>query len=322
MKSSDVKYFVSVNSMQLDGKLPDGDPRWSQFTNSFEKLQLSPIQLLDAIQSGRAYCPWVDGGRKKENFELAQHIGIDFDTEDERSSIDELMEIPLIRAYASIIHTTPSHTPDAPRARVLFLLDEPVLDVAKYESMLRFMIAVTDSDPSCSDATRFFYGNKNAEIAFPAHELPVAHLRELYRRYSANMQQQPIAGTQVEPQNGVIRLADYRERKQHSESNAASIIEAFNANNRIEHILATYGYTKCNNRTWSRPGKHESAGVYINHQDNKTYNHSSNDPLFAGRNGSKQPADPFDYYCHFEHGGDIKSALKSLESPSKVVRQA
>jgi hypothetical protein len=175
-------YKIAVNTMALDGKLPAGDARWATFNDSFVNQELELIELANVIYTGHSYSGWHNGRRKLENFVCAQHIAVDMDTEDRRSTIETLSANTFVRTYAALIHTTASHTPDAPRARVLFLLDTPITDPNAYQVAAKFLISqFPGADPACSDASRFFFGAKNCEIWMRENVLPLAHLRRFYR---------------------------------------------------------------------------------------------------------------------------------------------
>lgn len=126
-----------------------------------------------------------------DNFQLAQHIAVDMDTEDKRSSIDWLMKHEFVRAYASILYSTPSHTDEAPRSRIIFLLDRPITDGAGYKQAIEYIYSLfPGADPSCVDASRFLYGSKNCRIEWMAeNELPLSHLRMLYLQSQQNKPQ-------------------------------------------------------------------------------------------------------------------------------------
>lgn len=178
-----MKYRIAVNRMAT-GKLPQGDPRWSEFNDSFVNQELEVIDIANAIYLGHAYTTWHNGRRKLENFICAQHIAVDMDTGDERSSIAALEAHSLVRMYGGLIHTTPSHTETHPRARVIFFLDGLIDSAAKYSAAATFLLSQFDgADAACKDASRFFYGAKNCGISLIDNVLPLAHLRHLYGRW-------------------------------------------------------------------------------------------------------------------------------------------
>lgn len=194
---------IAVNRMALDAKLGEGDPRWKQFTGGFVNQELEVLDIANAIYTGHAYCPWQQTQwRASDNFDSAQHIAVDLDTGDARSSFDHLLTLDLVRMYAGLIHTTPSHTPDRPRARVLFFLDRPITDPEAYRQATIFWLSLFDgADPVCKDPSRFFYGAKNCEIWFSENVLPVSHMRRYFKAYGR---------THPVDRPNVIRLDEYR----------------------------------------------------------------------------------------------------------------
>lgn len=188
------------------GKLPQGDPRWREFTAGFDPWELTVDEFAQAVQSGIAFCPWVrDSYRKADNFECGQHVAVDMDTGDERSSIPVLSANILVRMYGGFIYTTPSHTPAAPKARVVFLLNQPIDDPDAYRRMCEFVTAQFDgADSVTTDPARFFYGSAGCDLYYIGHEMHLAEMRELYRRWART---QP---RQAAPDAKILRMADIR----------------------------------------------------------------------------------------------------------------
>lgn len=179
-----MKHRIAFNRMALSGKLPQGDPRWLAFNESFDNLTLTSVAIADHIQQGYAFTTWMDGRRSLDSFICGQHIAVDMDTNDDRSTLASLSKHLIVRMYGAIIYTTPSHTPETPRARVIFLLDQIITDARAYQEAAKFLISqFAGADVACSDASRFFYGSMKCEIAFPDNVLPVLELRNLYRRW-------------------------------------------------------------------------------------------------------------------------------------------
>lgn len=175
------RYRIAFSTMALSGKLPQGDRRWADFNDSFECLTLAPHEIANLIYKGYSFTTWHEGRRSLANFTCGQHVAIDMDTGDGRSAIDTLLLHPWVRMYASLIYTTPSHTPEAPRARVLLLLDKPIDNADAYGEIVQFvMTQFDDPDTSCKDASRFFYGSMNCEMAMLDNVLPLTQLRRLY----------------------------------------------------------------------------------------------------------------------------------------------
>ena len=153
-------FRIAINRQRFVEK-PGRDLNFETLNNNFVNVDdMDIMRFVNAIYLGHPYCPQMDGKRKAENFRCAQHIAIDMDCGDQRASIDALSKHPLVAMYGAIIHETPSHTPEAPRARVIFILDEPIHSAEGYKAALAVVTELFDgSDPACVDAARFFYGN-------------------------------------------------------------------------------------------------------------------------------------------------------------------
>ncbi len=182
----DTRYKVALGPV-LQAKIPANDPYWPTFNASFSNLELRAPELAGQLFDGHPVTTWhKHHWRVTSNYLCGQHLGIDFDTEDARSTLPVLLRDPFIAKYASILYTTPSHTPDAPRARVLFLLDTPIMQPKNYAlaaSALLWMFGTADRQ--CKDAARFFYGGKPGacEMEYLGHALPLALVKDLIARY-------------------------------------------------------------------------------------------------------------------------------------------
>lgn len=182
-----MKFAIAINSIPLTSKIPLGDPLWARYNDSFVNQELEPVEIANQIYTGHSYAGWHNGRRSLANFIQSSFIAVDMDTGDERSSFDHLRRHDLVRMYAGLMHTTPSHSIAAPRARVIFLLDQPITDAAGYQRAAKFLIAQFGADPACSDASRFFYGHQDCAIWLSDNVLPLAHLRRFYRKHGKEM---------------------------------------------------------------------------------------------------------------------------------------
>jgi hypothetical protein len=179
-----MKYRIAFNRMALRAKLSQGDARWGEFNDSFDNLTFDTTIIADHIYRGYAFTTWMGGRRSIENFICGQHIAVDLDTGDERSTLAALSAHLFVRMYGGILYTTPSHTLEAPRARVLFFLDQTITDPHGYQEAAKFVIAQFDgADVACSDASRFFYGSYGCELAIPDNVLPLLELRHLFVKW-------------------------------------------------------------------------------------------------------------------------------------------
>jgi len=142
---------------------------FKKFNSSFENLELPVTELIKHIQDGYAYTTQHKRRRASENFLAGQHLALDFDTKDERSSFRKLLEDPFIANHASFLHTTASHTPEKPRCRVVFVLEKAIGSPEKYALLAqaivyRFALFIKTSDKTCKDVCRLFFGAENCEV--------------------------------------------------------------------------------------------------------------------------------------------------------------
>ena len=164
-------------------------PNWGGFNDGFRQTEISIADLAAHITAGYAIAPICHGRRKADNFVMAQHIGLDFDTETDACRLDTLERDPFIAQYAAILHTTSSHTPDKPRARVIFPLDQAVTDP---DEIARYVAALLDrfdmADQSASDPARCFFGAVDCELRTFDNVLPVNLLRTMADEHAAQLE--------------------------------------------------------------------------------------------------------------------------------------
>lgn len=178
-------YSIAVSEYQLDHKIPPGDAMWQSFNGSFHNVELTPRDLLNVVYMGRPITTHhKNKWRTTENYLQGQHIGLDFDSEDDNSTLATLTGDKFVSKYAAFVHTTVSHTPEKPRARVMFLLDAPIVQAKNYglaASALLWLFGTADRQ--CKDAARFFYGAQGCEFEFTNQVLPLDVVKKLIRNY-------------------------------------------------------------------------------------------------------------------------------------------
>lgn len=176
---------IAFSRMALDHKLPPDDPLWPKFNANFDNLDIETLEIANLIYMGHPFTTWhKDHWRHGKNYQLGQHIGLDFDTEDKHSSLPYLAADKFIKQYASLIYTTPSHTPEAPRARVLFLLDTPIQQSPNYVLAVSSLLWLFGTgDRQCKDSVRFFYGSVNCDLEYLNNTLPLSVVKTLIADY-------------------------------------------------------------------------------------------------------------------------------------------
>jgi predicted P-loop ATPase len=99
-----------------------------------------------------------------------------------------------------------------------------------------------------------------------------------------------------------------------------SVIDAYNAANDIEAMLARYGYKRQGKRYLSPHSGTGLPGVIVWPEANKCFIHHASDPLCSDESG--QPVGPFDLFAYYDHGGDMKKAAKDAAEQLGMKRQA
>lgn len=178
-------YKIAVSNFKTSNKLLPGDSRWAAFNSSFQNLDLESTNIMQAIYDGCSITTQhKNHWRKGENYLCGQHIGMDFDTEDERSTINYLIRDKFIERYAAFIHTTRSHTIENPRARVVFLTDSPIMQPRNYTLAVQALLWIFGAaDRQCKDAVRFFYGSPGCEFEYLSNVLPIDMVKKMITNY-------------------------------------------------------------------------------------------------------------------------------------------
>lgn len=162
-----IKYMLNRSHR---GKMPKDATRqrWARFNGSFEEVETTPLDMLKNIYQGWAVCNvFSDNRRKKANFVESHFMGFDFDNEDDQSRLSTLFKPGAFSdLFSSFGYTTPSHSEEKPRARVVVIFNEPIKDIDRHEELyiaLGWMFKAT-MDEQCKDALRLFYGSPECKM--------------------------------------------------------------------------------------------------------------------------------------------------------------
>lgn len=180
------KLKIAINHKHK-GKHPQGlsqpaKKAWFGWYNGqFENESLSFEELAMRIQDGYGYSTWHKDYRKADNFICGQHLSLDFDDLQTGTTLSDILDSdPIIDRHAAILHTTPSHTPQAPRARVIFVLDRPIYNCEKYVLLATALLDHFDqADPKTKDSCRLFFGAPDCELLISGNRLTLEAAAEL-----------------------------------------------------------------------------------------------------------------------------------------------
>ena len=117
---------------------------------------------------------WANGTRKADNFLAAHSLVLDFDgTMPLEAAKAKFAQIENVCIVTSKSHQSPFKIADYGRPgkaitpadyfHVIIALPEPITDLATYKSVMKDLIKLYGSDPSCKDGARFYFGNPRQE---------------------------------------------------------------------------------------------------------------------------------------------------------------
>jgi hypothetical protein len=171
------RYAVSINSDIVDK--PDQSKRFG-FGAGFSPVEVTIDEFVRQVRSGHAYAAqFKDGRRKAAHFERAGFLAADVDG---GMTIEEAKEHAFVRHHAGLIHTTASHTPHGHRLRIIFLLNETILEAQDWADAQLGLAVTLGSDRAVSDAARMFFGNTQAVFFKISGSMPPTVVADLIAR--------------------------------------------------------------------------------------------------------------------------------------------
>ena len=136
----------------------------------FKSVDISTKELAEHVALGHAFSfQFKENYRKSENFLCSDIIAADMD---EGMSLEEAMNDPFILANACLLYTTPSHTPEDHRFRLVFRLPHTVTDIEHLKKLQRGLLRkFPTADKSVKDGARQFYGSRGCHYEIFANVL-------------------------------------------------------------------------------------------------------------------------------------------------------
>lgn len=162
--------------------------------------ELTLDELAQHVQEGHAIAPqlrsfdgiyrdtyesfddvWKLGGyRRESNFKAINWVAVDID--DGYDSIDQLAEQPFFDQFGSLLYTSASHSPEHPKARLVFALEQELTDPTEVRALYTALIRKFGGDEQCKDAARMFFGAEGCEVRkYPERYLPQNEMARLIR---------------------------------------------------------------------------------------------------------------------------------------------
>ena len=136
------KIKISVNQNLINKVQPKNKKHLS---NGFDPYELLLEEFQEVISEG--YCfsyQFKNHHRKKENFLCTDIICVDMDGGRE---LEDTLKDSIVKQYGSLYYTTPSHSPDHHRFRIVFVLPHTLTDVEEVKSATRSLAMRLGDDP-------------------------------------------------------------------------------------------------------------------------------------------------------------------------------
>jgi hypothetical protein len=132
---------------------------WNTFMETFQNTALSVDELKAMISEGYAIAPFLMKGRKSQgNWLGAELCCVDVDG---TMTLQEALKMELTQ-HCLFLYTSPSHTEAEHRFRLVFALPHFERNIETYRTTLQKLIAAYCADESCSDPSKFYFGNSRA----------------------------------------------------------------------------------------------------------------------------------------------------------------
>lgn len=151
------------------------------YAEGWENVALTPHELAEAINAGFAYSCELKGSRQGKNFQASDLLSVDIDG---KRRIEEVLEDPLVREHLTILYTTPSHTEEVHRFRLIFASPRTIEDPAEMRAATRSLALRLNGDCAVTDPARLFFGSRGSQPRVWCRGLSEAMLDELIRQGS------------------------------------------------------------------------------------------------------------------------------------------
>jgi hypothetical protein len=168
---------VATNS-NIINKASSGDLK--KHNSTFENADMTMEEFAATINLGRAFCAQHKNKRRaSDNFLCSGFLAVDID---HGLTLEAAQEDSYFQQYASMLYTTPSHTNELHRFRIVFELEEPITDKETMQHALTGLIGRFGADGACKDACRMFFGSKGSSPILFGKRLPTAEVDQLVIR--------------------------------------------------------------------------------------------------------------------------------------------
>lgn len=152
------------------------DPRWEIFTADCKNVELTLEEFADHINQGHAFCAQHEKRKRNGNFTGTNVLAADIDN---GWTVEQALADPFVQRYGAMLYTTPSHTADKNRFRLVFVLERMITDAAEMRLAYQGIIRKFGGDEACKDACRGFFGSADSKPVIIGHIMPTDELAKI-----------------------------------------------------------------------------------------------------------------------------------------------
>jgi len=229
----------------------DKEWNWGVLTSQFKDKEGTLDDVIQHIKAGHALCCSLMGGKGRNTANVigSQWILLDVDNSSEGKdadgekvrdannkivkvykhelTLDEALAHPFVQAHCALVYTTPSHTPNWHKFRLVFLLPEYLEGSERVEAAVKLLMEKLPHDRCCKDAGRVFFGSSKA--AFPLIN-PKAVLPGDWVEQAAVLAAQAKAEKQRKAEVSEAKRRQYRQRPAEEQINPAALLNEVDPN--------------------------------------------------------------------------------------------
>lgn len=145
-------------------------------TRECENVEVTLNELANLINQGFPFCAQHQGSRRNENFICSDVLAVDID---DGLKISEALADEFVKRHAGFVYSTPSHTEEHNRFRIVFQTERTITDANEMTAAYQGLIRKFGGDQSCKDACRAFYGSLGSDPIMLGNVLTNDQLDEL-----------------------------------------------------------------------------------------------------------------------------------------------
>ena len=302
---------------------------------TFDEFKHMPKAERDRIKDVGGFVGGVISGKRRKTTAIESRQLITLDLDSVPASFDPWTVVTLVLGCAAVLYSTHSHSPAAPRLRLVLPLSRPV-SPDEYEAIARRVAADIGID-MCDDTTyephRLMYwpsASCDAVFRFELQDAPWLDADEYLARYDnwRNTAEWPVSSKKTEK---VQRLA----KKQGDPLSKEGIVGAFCREYSIEDVIEQFlpdAYSKDDNGRYTYTGGSSTGGLVIYEDGKFAYSHHYTDPVcgklcnafdlvrlhkFGAEDETSAPNTPIQHLPSFQSMADFAASLEPVKDRLK-----